>query len=142
MRAARDCTMASVRRAARALSSLYDEALATTGLRGTQFSLLVAVSVAGEIPVSRMASVLGLDRTTLTRNLGPLQDGGLLETVAADDRRVRLVRLTAKGRGALERALPLWDKAQRHVVRSLGEPRWRKLVDELAAVAAIAGPRE
>jgi len=142
MRAARDCTAAGVRRASRALSSLYDEALAPTGLRGTQFSLLVAVSVAGEMPVTRMASILGLDRTTLTRNLVPLHADGLLESAPTRDRRIRLVRLTAKGRSALEQALPLWDRAQRHVISALGEPRWRKLIDELTAVTAIAAPAD
>ena len=142
MRAASDCTAASVRRASRALSSLYDEALAPTGLRGTQFSLLVAVSIAGEMPVTRMAAILGLDRTTLTRNLAPLHADGLLDSAPTRDRRVRLVRLTPKGRTALEHALPLWDSAQRRVVRALGEPRWRKLLDELTAVTQIAAPPE
>jgi len=137
LRAARECTADSLRRASRALNSLYDEALAPTGLRGTQFSLLVALSLAGDMPVTRIAGLLGLDRTTLTRNLAPLEHDGLLETAASQDRRVRLVRLTAKGRAALERALPLWDEAQHHVVRALGEPRWRKLLDGLSAVTAI-----
>ena len=142
LRAARECTAASVRRASRALSSLYDEALAPTGLRGTQFSLLVAVAIAGEMPVTRMAAILGLDRTTLTRNLAPLEKDGLLQSVPSSDRRVRLVRLTPRGRSTLERALPLWDSVQRHVVGALSEPRWRKLLDGLAAVTAIAPPPE
>ena len=138
LRAARECTADNVRRASRALSSLYDEALAPTGLRGTQFSLLVAVALAGEMPVTRMADILGLDRTTLTRNLSPLQSDGLLHSGPGTDRRVRLVRMTPKGRATLERALPLWDSVQRHIVGALGEPRWRKLLDGLAAVTAIA----
>ena len=137
-RAARECTAFSLRRASRALSSFYDERMAKSGLRGTQFNLLTALAVAGDLPMTRLASVLDLDRTTLTRNLRPLETGGLVASVPTEDRRVRLVHLTAKGRTALARALPLWEATQDHVVRALGEAGWRKLVDGLAAVAAIA----
>src|SRR5437764_8879914 len=104
LRVARDCTASSLRRAARAVSSLYDARLQTVGLRGTQFSLLVAVALAGEPPVSMLAERLGLDRTTMTRNLGPLIREHLIEDAAADDGRVHRVKLTAKGRRTLERA--------------------------------------
>jgi DNA-binding MarR family transcriptional regulator len=137
-RAARDCTASTLRRASRAVSSIYDEQMAKSGLRTTQFNLLTAVALAGDMPLTRLAGLLGLDRTTLTRNLGPLETGGLLVSVPTEDRRVRLVRMTAKGRSALERAMPLWEAAQDHVVRSLGDATWRKLHDALAAVAEIA----
>ena len=136
-RVARDCTAASLRRAARSLSSVYDAHLAEVGLRGTQFSLLVAVSLMGEPPVTMLADQLGLDRTTMTRNLAPLLREGLLEDAAAHDRRVHSVKLTAKGRRTVDRALPLWDQAQAEVVRALGERRQRELVAVLDVVAAI-----
>lgn len=138
LRVARECTAASLRRAARAISGLYDARLAETGLRGTQFSLLVAIALASEPPVTMLAERLGLDRTTMTRNLAPLVRDGLIEDAAAGDRRVHSVKLTAKGRRALERALPLWDAAQAQVSRGLGERRRRDLVDGLDAVTAFA----
>jgi DNA-binding MarR family transcriptional regulator len=138
LRAARDCTAASLRQAARALSNLYDARLAEVGLRGTQFSLLVAVSLMGEPPVTMLAGQLGLDRTTMTRNLSPLLRDGLLEDAVAGDRRVHSVKLTPKGRRTLDRALPLWDAAQAQVSRVLGERRRRELIEVLDAVATIA----
>jgi DNA-binding MarR family transcriptional regulator len=138
LRIANDCTAASLRRAARALSSLYDAHLAETGLRGTQLSLLVAIALMGEPAVTMLAERLRLDRTTMTRNLGPLVRDALVEDVATGDRRVHSVKLTAKGRRTLERALPLWDAAQAQVSRALGEPRRRKLVEGLDALTAIA----
>ena len=83
LRVARECTGASLRRAARAISGLYDARLAETGLRGTQFSLLVAIALAGEPPVTMLAERLGLDCTTMTRNLAPLERDGLVEDAAA-----------------------------------------------------------
>jgi DNA-binding MarR family transcriptional regulator len=138
LRVARDCTAASLRRAARALSSMYDAHLAETGLRGTQFSLLVAIALAGEPPVTMLAKRLGLDRTTMTRNLAPLVRDRLIEDAGAGDRRVHSVKLTAKGRRVLERALPLWDAAQAEVSRGLGERRRLALVEGLDEVAALA----
>ncbi len=141
MRVARECTAASLRRAARSLSALYDERMAPSGLRGTQFSLLVAVALSGDVAVTRLAEHVGLDRTTLTRNLAPLVRDGLLQKLPAGDRRVHLVRLTAKGRRALERALPLWDDAQRYVVRALGEARWEELLKGLQAATNLPACR-
>src|SRR5512138_1036894 len=111
LRVARECTASNLRRAARAISGLYDARLEPVGLRGTQFSLLVALGLSGEPPVTALAERLGLDRTTMTRNLGPLVRNGLIEDTAAEDRRMRRVKLTAKGRRTLERALPLWEAA-------------------------------
>jgi DNA-binding MarR family transcriptional regulator len=141
LRVANDCTAAGLRRAARALSSLYDAHLAETGLRGTQFSLLTAIALMGEPAVTTLAERLGLDRTTMTRNLAPLVRDGLLEDAASPsgDGRVHSVKLTARGRRTLERALPLWDAAQAKVSRALGERRRRDLLDGLDALTAIAG---
>jgi DNA-binding MarR family transcriptional regulator len=134
---ASDCTGHGLRKAARALSRVYDEAMAPAGLRGTQFNLLVALSLAPEAPVAKVADELGLDRTTLTRNLGPLERDGLVESVAGDDRRVRRLRLTARGHDVLADALPRWEGAQRKVVAALGKTRWRELMDGLRAAASL-----
>jgi DNA-binding MarR family transcriptional regulator len=134
---ATECTGFGLRKAARALSRLYDEALAPSGLRGTQFNLLVGLNLAAEVPLLRLADELGLDRTTLTRNLGPLERDGLVESVAGSDQRVRLLRLTDEGRRALGRAMPLWEAAQRKVVGALGKRRWTDLMAGLRATAAL-----
>ena len=132
-----ECTGFGVRKAARALSRIYDEAMAPAGLRGTQFNLLVALSLAPEAPVAKVAEELGLDRTTLTRNLGPLERDGLVESVPDDDRRVRRLRLTERGHDVLADALPRWERAQREVVAALGKTRWRELMDGLRAAASL-----
>ena len=135
--AARECTAAGLRSAARAVGRIYDEVMAPSGLRGTQLSLLVALSLTGGAPIARLADELALDRTTLSRNLAPLERDGLVASVAGDDRRVRMVGLTAEGRRTLARALPLWEEAQRRVVTALGKRRWRELMDGLTAAATL-----
>lgn len=133
---ASECTAARLRSASRAISRFYDEVLAPSGLRGTQFSLLVALSLTGQAPVLRLADELGLDRTTMTRNLAPLERDGLVGSVPGADRRVRLIALTDAGRRRLAKALPLWEKAQHRIVETLGERRWRELLAALQAAAA------
>jgi DNA-binding MarR family transcriptional regulator len=132
-----ECTGFGLRKAARALGRIYDEGMAPAGLRATQFNLLVALSLAREAPVMKVADELGLDRTTLTRNLVPLQRDGLVESVPDPDRRVRRVRLTARGHEALAAALPRWERTQRRVVTALGKQRWSELMDGLRAVASL-----
>jgi len=105
------CACLNVRKAARAITQLFDEVLQPTGLRSTQFPLLVVVALLGEAPVTQLAEELVMDRTTLARNLKPLESQGLLTIEAGTDRRRHLVRLTERGRQALARALPSWEQA-------------------------------
>jgi len=134
------CACLNVRKAARAVTHLYDEVLQPSGLRSTQFNLLVAVALAGEAPVMRLAEALVMDRTTLTRNLKPLESQGFLTIDAGTDRRKHLVRLTERGRQALVTALPYWEQAQDQVVRHLGQAQWHALLAELNAVVTLAPP--
>lgn len=136
------CACFNVRRAARAITQHYDQALGSSGLRATQFTLLVALGRAGAIPFSKLADVLGMDRTTVTRNLVPLERGGLLTVRPGPDRRVKLVTVTEKGREVLARAIPLWQEAQRSITAGLGAGRWDDIRRELAAIAALAGERD
>jgi DNA-binding MarR family transcriptional regulator len=131
-RVARECTANNLRRASRQLSASFDQAIAESGLRGTQFTLLTALTVGGAMPLTRLADALALDRTTLTRNLAPLERDGLVASIPSPDGRVRTVSLTQRGKQALERALPRWQAAQRRVVASLGERRWRDLMSTLS----------
>jgi DNA-binding MarR family transcriptional regulator len=126
-----NCTSFNLRKAARALSQAFDEALKPSGLRGTQFSLLVVVANRGPAGVSELAKTMVMDRTTLTRNLKPLLTQGLLEVVDGTDRRQRPIAITDHGRDTLARALPLWQQAQARIVKSLGKRRWTGLLADL-----------
>jgi len=137
MRVRNECTGQSLRRATRTISRIYDETLAPSGLRGTQFSLLIALSFFEQAPLLRVAEELSLDRTTLTRNLQPLERAGLVASSPGKDQRVRLLRLTEAGRRALQRAYPLWEKAQAKVVKALGQGRWMTLLQGLDATSRL-----
>ena len=129
----------NVRRAARAVTGLYDRVLAPTGLRATQVTLLVALEKAGPIPFTRLPDVLGMDRTTLTRNLEPLRRAGLLTLRPGRDRRVRLPAITEKGRKTLSTAIPLWEQAQRRITDGLGAGRWQAIRQDIGRLTALGG---
>lgn len=131
------CACGSLRKAARAVTQLYDEVLRPTGLRITQFSILGATMAMEPITVTRLAEATVTDRTTLTRNLKLLEKQGLIRVAPGNDRREREVALTSRGRRALVRTLPLWEKAQAHVVEGLGQERWKDLREELSAVVSL-----
>src|SRR5713226_9149141 len=132
------CACSNVRKAARAVTQLFDEMLQPTGLRSTQFTLMVAVALLGEAPVTQLSRALVMDRTTLARNLKPLESQGLLTIDAGTDRRRHLVRLSERGRQALATALPYWEQAQDRVVTYLGQPQWHTLLAELKTVVTLA----
>jgi DNA-binding MarR family transcriptional regulator len=125
-----------LRRASRTVSNAFDTAMRPAGLRSSQFTVLVALALAPQASVSRLARLLGLERTTMTRNLGPLERRGLVRAVTGADRRNRVLQLTPRGRSALARALPAWKAAQARVVQELGERRWAELLRGLKAAAA------
>ena len=133
-----NCACFNLRKAARAVTQLYEEILRPTGLRATQFSLLVAASLFGPITVTRLAEMGVIDRTTLTRNFKPLVKRGYIEVVLGKDRRTRVVSLTGRGGKVLRKALPLWKKAQAHVVRKFGRERWNSLQSNLREVVSLA----
>lgn len=134
-----DCSCFNLRRAARRVTQVYDHALAPSGLKATQFTLLVVLegADAGEgIAMTRLAEKLGMDRTTLTRNLGVVERDGLVTVRIGDDPRSRLVALTKAGRAAFNRAAPLWARAQAELARHIGEDQkdFLELTRRLAAI--------
>ena len=131
------CACFNLRKVTRAVTQLYDEMLRPAGLRVTQFSLLVAVLMAGPVGVTRLAELTVMDRTTLTRNLELLQKQGLIEVAPGADRRSRIVTITAQGNAAIAEALPFWKKAQSHVVNSLGQDRWAGMLTELGKLVVL-----
>lgn len=130
------CACQGLRRSARALTQVYDHILAPVGVKATQLPILVALEVAGPVPLTPVAEGLVMDRTTLTRNLRGLQERGLVIVKGASDRRVRLLALTDEGREALEKALDLWEVAQARVKDSFGEDRLGGLLDELSQLTS------
>jgi DNA-binding MarR family transcriptional regulator len=132
------CACRNLRRTTRAVTQLYDETLRPSGLRITQFTLLVAVGLSEPVPITRLADALSLDRTTLARDLKPLTKQGLVKITAGADRRMRKVRLTRQGREAIGRAYPLWRQAQARILEGSGPDRWPAMAAGLEEVAALA----
>jgi len=118
------CLCANLRRASRALTQIYDEALRPMGLRGPQFTILQTLSLAGEITQGRMAEILALDSTTLTRTLAIMERQGWIARREGEDRREWRIQLSKAGRTKFERALPYWEKAQALIRKKLGERGW------------------
>lgn len=114
------CSCFAARRTARAITQHYERHLKPTGLTVTQFTMLALLSVIGPQAQTRFADQLGLDRTTLTRNLRPLRARGFVKESATGDRRVRLLAITKQGTAAARAALPHWRKAQESIARRLG----------------------
>jgi DNA-binding MarR family transcriptional regulator len=132
------CAAASLRRAARAVTRLYDAALRDSGLRVTQFTLLQALQQSGSTSQARLGELLALDPTTLTRTLRPLADAGWIRAMPGRDRREARWTLTPAGRERMARARPAWERAQARLRARLRPAHWRLLVEDLAVVAAAA----
>ncbi len=134
-----NCLCFNLRKATRALTQTYDAALKPVGVTAPQFTLLTAVKRQGPVPLSDLAGALGMDRTTLTRNLKPLQRDGLVVSAEGDDRRVRLLTLTAAGRTRLRDAEPLWRAVQLKVAGTFGHKPADTLLTELDRISSTAG---
>lgn len=132
------CLCFHIRKSARAITQLYEEALRPTGLRATQFSLLIATKVLGTTTINRLAKELVMDRTTLTRNLRPLENQGFLRIMPGkDDAREREVTLTGQGQEVLAEALPLWKNVQQQVEKELGSSRTHRLLRDLTETVGV-----
>jgi DNA-binding MarR family transcriptional regulator len=114
------CAWSQVHRFATKLSSLYDGLLSPEGLTITQYSLLEDIERAGQLSHAVLAEKVGMDRTTLTRNLRPLTRARWVTAGIGKDRRQRLLQLTAAGRRKLLRSFPLWEEAQRQFLSQIG----------------------
>ena len=135
------CLCNALRQASRAVSRLYDEELRGVGLRTTQYSLLHILTRAGQVRQGDLGGLTHLEETTLTRNLRPLMAAGLVSVCSGDDRRVKLVRITAAGTAKLAKARPAWERAQARMLALLPKEAWQGLVATLSEVARLtAGP--
>jgi DNA-binding MarR family transcriptional regulator len=91
-----------------------------SGIRVTQFTILSQLMLRGEMPIGKLAGILGMERTTLTRNLTLLEQRKWISIKAGDDPRSRMIGITAHGRGIVRRGFPHWSKAQTQVSKMLG----------------------
>jgi DNA-binding MarR family transcriptional regulator len=131
------CNCLALRQAARHVTQFYDQFLAPAGLRTTQFSILARLRRLGPMTISRLAADLVMDRTTLGRNLQPLEREGLVAVVKGrTDRRSREIRLTDAGAERLRTAVEGWVKAQAGFEAVFGEQRSSELRTLLHAVSA------
>ena len=131
------CACGRLRRATRALTQLYDDAMAPAGLRITQFSLLRTLLRDGRLRISDLAARQLLDRTALSRNLDPLVEQGYVEVTQGSDARTREVAITRSGRKALQAAGPHWQRAQADVARRLGPKRLDALIEMLGELEQL-----
>ena len=113
----RGCFCLAARKRARQLTRRYEEALRPFGLRATQFSVLAALAQTGPVPMSKLAEILGLERTTLTRITGVMERDGRVSVVPGSDERVRILNITAKGKRVLAAALPAWQRVQKEIAK-------------------------
>ena len=129
------CNCLAIRQAARYLTQFYDQFLAPSGLRTTQFSILAKLRGYGPLSINAVAKELVMDRTTLGRNMLPLEREGLIEIVpSASDRRAKKLRLTQAGVERLQAATPGWEQAQSRFERAFGRNRsseLRALLDDV-----------
>jgi DNA-binding MarR family transcriptional regulator len=137
-----ECLWLRARRLSRVMTRAYDEALRPLGIQISQLGLLNVVALCGEGGggMKTIAEILVMDRTTLSRNLRPLERGGFVKVVPApEDGRARRVMLTPAGRRVIEEATPLWEQAHRATVAALGAKPAADLRERLDAAVVAAG---
>src|SRR5262252_6368822 len=131
------CAAYQFRRTSRAVARLYDAAIASSGLRSTQFAILTAIAKLQPISMSRVGEILVIEPATMTRSVRLLAKDGLIEIAPRGVRRQRLLTLTLKAEKALAVAVPLWREAQARFLAALGR-HWKELQDELEHAAEVA----
>jgi len=132
------CACFNFRKASRAVTQLYDEALQPSGLRSTQLVILLSAAVNPGLGISKLARELVMDASTLNRNLKPLEKRGLLSVEDSKDGRRRLVTLTPKGEEAIRSAVPLWNDAQSKLVAQFGTQRFKDLLKMMGNLVSMA----
>jgi len=131
------CLCATFRRTARALSQLYDDAVRPFGLRTTQFTILQALSLTGEVSQGRLGEILALDSTTLTRTLAIMKRRKWVAMRQGRDGRERLISLSKAGRKQLDLASPVWQAVQDRLRSQLGEEGWNELFQQNREMTAV-----
>ncbi len=131
------CVFRHVARTSRAVTSTYDATFAPFDLTAGQFDLMMTLHHSGPRPVGELAKLTAMDASTVPRAIRPLVDKGLLAVRQGEDRRQRIVSLTAAGRKRAIRAAAAWEKRQRAVVKDFGEESWSAMMQELARLRTV-----
>lgn len=133
------CNATALRTASRRISQIYDDALAPSGLKGTQYAMLSRIDRHAGLTMNALASLLGMDRSTLGHNLRPLERDRLIAlSTHPDDARARGITLSKKGRAVLSKARPLWARANERFEAQFGKRRARTLREMLTELASDA----
>jgi DNA-binding MarR family transcriptional regulator len=132
------CACFNFRKASRAVTQFYDEALQPCGLRSTQLVILLSAAVNPGLGISKLARELVMDASTLNRNLKPLEKRGLIAVQDSRDGRRRLVTLTSKGEESIRSAVPLWNGAQSKLVEQFGMQRFKDLLKMMGTLVSMA----
>jgi DNA-binding MarR family transcriptional regulator len=132
------CASLNFRRAARAITQLFDSELLRAGIRSTQFTMLVAIAKIQPTPIHTLSSVLLIDPTTLTRSLRLMEKDGLISVSKRSRKRQRFVSLTPQGEQALANTLPVWRQVQRRFVDAVGSDYWTNFRNGLERLAHVA----
>ena len=131
------CACFSFAKASRSVTQLFNSTLQPSGLRSTQFVLLALVHVEEPASMNRLVERMVVDRSTLTRNLRPLEAAGFVKVTQLAGRRGKSVQLTARGRRKLTATVPLWERAQQLFVESLGIGKWKGLREALLSAVEV-----
>jgi DNA-binding MarR family transcriptional regulator len=130
-----NCVCFNLRWATRVMTNFFDAELRRHGIRTTQSSILLALKAKKSWTMAELSEALGIERTTLVRNLQPLQRDGLA-TADGGGRGGRVeLAITAKGRKQIEKIMPVWRAAQSAAVKTLGEQRWSSILTDLETAA-------
>jgi len=132
-----ECACFNLRKASRVITQLFDKAMKGNGVRGTQFSILAVLSAFETETITRLSDVLVMDRTTLTRNLKPMENAGLIKITQGSDLRSKEVSLTKKGRQTFEKTFPQWKNTQDLVIEKIGRKRFGYLLNDLREISEL-----
>ena len=132
-----NCVCFNVRKISRLVTQIYDEAFRSTGFKATQIAVLFSVNDLSPVTISQLAKAMTTDRTTISRNLKPLQREDLVTIELGTDKRQKNLCITTKGKDLAAEILPLWEKCQEQLFSTVGNERLANLLSELADISSI-----
>src|SRR5918994_454366 len=135
MSAIENCVCFNLRWVTRAVTQFYDAEMRRHGIRPTQGTILTSLNAKESWNMAELSDWLGMERTTLVRNLRPLQRDGLVQISGGGRGRLVELAITAKSRKQIEKLTPAWKSAQSAAVKTLGEKRWSAILSDLETVA-------
>jgi DNA-binding MarR family transcriptional regulator len=135
MSAVENCVCFNLRWVTRAVTQFYDAEMRRHGIRPTQGSILASLHGKDSWTMAELSDWLGMDRTTLVRNLKPLQRDGFVTVTGGGRGNLVELSITTKGRKQIEKLTPAWKSAQSAAVKTLGEKRWSAILSDLETAA-------